>query len=58
MTDEEGEILAKYSSPGLKRNQFSRYAKHWHLRENYRMTLQEREELLDKLYGNKNELDS
>lgn len=58
MTEEESEILVRYSSPGLKRNMFSRYAKAWHLRENYRMTQQEREGLLDKLYGKQNELDS
>jgi len=29
----------------------SRYAKKWHLRENYKMTQQERDALLDELYG-------
>jgi hypothetical protein len=48
--DPVDEILKRYSSPGLKRNIFSRYAKAWHLRENYRMTTQEREALLDELY--------
>jgi hypothetical protein len=46
MTDEE--IVAP---PGLKRNTLSRYAKKWHLRENYKMTQQERDALLDELYG-------
>jgi hypothetical protein len=44
------EILAKYSSPSMKRSVLSRYAKAWHLRENYRMTQEEREALLDGLY--------
>jgi hypothetical protein len=38
-------------SQGLKRNMLSRYAKKWHLRENYKMTQQERDALLDELYG-------
>jgi hypothetical protein len=48
-TDEE--IVAKFSTPGLKRNVLSRYAKTWHLRDNYRMTREERDALLDKLYA-------
>jgi hypothetical protein len=56
--DPVNEILAKYSSPGLKRRMLSRYAKAWHLRENYRMTQQEREALLDELYkGDKGQVD-
>ena len=47
---EESEVISKYSSPGLKRNMLSRYAKAWHLRENYRMTREEREAILDQLY--------
>jgi len=43
------EIIAR--SPGLKRNVLSRYGKKWHLRENYRMTQEERDKLLDELYG-------
>jgi len=50
---EESEVISKYSSPGLKRNMLSRYAKAWHLRENYRMTREEREALLDQLYDEK-----
>lgn len=43
------EIIAR--SPGLKRNVLSRYGKKWHLRENYQMTQEERDKLLDELYG-------
>jgi len=50
---EESEVLSKYSSLGLKRNVLSRYGKRWHLRENYRMTQEERDKLLDELYGEK-----
>ncbi len=48
-TDEE--IVIKFSTPGLKRNMLSRYAKAWHLRENYRMTREERDALLAELYA-------
>jgi len=40
-------------SPGLKRNVLSRYGKKWHLRENYQMMQEERDKLLDELYGEK-----
>jgi len=45
------EVVAQ--SPGLKRNTLSRYGKRWHLRENYQMTQEERDKLLDELYGEK-----
>ena len=48
-TDEE--TVDANSTLGLKRNMLSRYAKKWHLRENYKMTQQERDALLDELYG-------
>jgi hypothetical protein len=46
----ERQILAKYSTPGLKRSELSRYGKMWHLRECYRMTPEEREKLLSEMY--------
>jgi hypothetical protein len=47
----EAEILARYSTPELKRGMLSRYGKKWHLMDGYRMTMEEWEELLDELYG-------
>jgi len=53
-TQEELDLLEKYSSPGLKRNALSRWAKWWHLSDTYRMTPEERKKLLDELYQVKN----
>lgn len=43
--------LRKHATPGLKRSQMSRYGKKWHLLETQRMTKEERDKLLDELYG-------
>ena len=51
MTTETAEILERYSTPGLKRKILSRYGMKWRLLEAYRMTAEEREKLLDDLYG-------
>ena len=47
---DEAEISAMFS-PGLKRNTLSRYGKMWHLMDVWRSTVEERNQLLDKLYG-------
>lgn len=48
---DEKEILAKYSTPGLRRRVLSRYGKKWQLRDSYRMSPDEMEKLLDELYA-------
>jgi len=49
-TQEELDILAKYSSPGLKRNESSRYGMMWRLLEGFRQTREEREAQLDEMF--------
>lgn len=47
----EAEILAKYSTPGLRKYELSRAAKKQHLATNYRTTGEEADRVLDQLYG-------
>lgn len=50
---DEKEVLAKYSTPGLKKNLLTRASKREAMEfdENYRhLTLQEREEFLDRMF--------
>jgi hypothetical protein len=46
----EQEILARYSTPGLRRNELTRAGKKWHLQGFTRITSDEIEEILDRLY--------
>jgi hypothetical protein len=46
----EQEILARYSTPGLRRNVLTRAGKKWHLQGFARITSDEIEEILDRLY--------
>jgi hypothetical protein len=46
----EQEILARYSTPGLRRNELTRAGKKWHLQGFARITADEIEEILDRLY--------
>jgi hypothetical protein len=46
----EQEILARYSTPGLRRNELTRAGKKWHLQGFARITPKEIEAILDQLY--------
>jgi hypothetical protein len=45
------EILVRYSTPGLRRNELTRAGKKAHLQSMPRITPEEIEFILDKLYG-------
>lgn len=47
----QANILAKYSSPGLRRNILTREAKREQLRGKWKKSPEEAEEILLKLYG-------
>ena len=48
----ESEILAKYSTPGLRKKELSRSAKKTHLQESQKhLRLDEINKILDDLYG-------
>jgi hypothetical protein len=49
----EQEILARYSTPGLRRNVLTRAGKKAHLQTLPRITPDEIEEILDRLYPHK-----
>jgi hypothetical protein len=46
----EKEILQRYSTSGLRRNELTRAGKKWHLQGFARITADEIEEILDRLY--------
>jgi hypothetical protein len=46
----EQEILARYSPPGLRRNELTRAGKKQHLQSMPRITSDEIEEILNRLY--------
>lgn len=48
---DEKEIVEKYSTPGLRSNELTRWGKRQQLEQMPRMSKAEIEEILDKLYG-------
>jgi hypothetical protein len=52
----EAEILAKYSTPGLRKGELSRAAKKLHLASCYRTTGEEASRILDQIYDDKTDV--
>lgn len=51
MTEREAEVLAEYSTPGLRKNQFTRAGKKDWLSFSYpQMSRDERDKLLDEIF--------
>jgi hypothetical protein len=52
MTEREAEVLAAYSTPGLRKNQFTRDGKKDWLAMSYpKMDREERDKILNELFG-------
>ena len=47
----EEEVLVRYSTASLRKNELSRRAKQDHLASNYRVTGADADKILDELYG-------